>query len=254
MSFSIRTHLFALLCALLFSPYVQSSESLFLRDNLKRANRGDYLVISFNKTDTLMNISDKNKGVLTIEEIAIPESLRRKYSSGWRRWVEEGAPGHTSWTMYDIDISSGSMLRYYSFSKRGWFEIPEGDNFLFKLLNLRLIKLPESARKKIGSNPSGIDFRQLWQPPMIVDGRLVKGVLFDAWRTNWVKDGSELSGKTIEVYLPQDNQKYPAYFPYWLQVSGVIGKTKIRIIDSGTHLKSPKAPLSQNPVSIRTQG
>lgn len=240
MSFTVklRLSLFFYFCIIL-SP-LHSADTLFLRDNLKQAVPGDYLVISFNKTDTLLHIFAKNNNLLTIEEIAIPESVRRKFPYGWKDWVLKGAPGNTSWTMYDIDVATGEMLHYYSFTKNGWFEIAESDNFLYKLLNLKLIKIPEKTRKRIGIRPSGNDLRPLWQPPMIVDGQMIKGVPFDAWRTVWSKDGSELSGKTIEVYVPQDNQKYPAYFPYWLQVSGAIGKTKVRIIDSGTRFKSPK--------------
>ena len=51
--------------------------------------------------------------------------------------------------------------------------------------------------------------------------------------------GADLSNKTIEIYLPRNSQIYPTYFPYWLQVNGVAGKAKIRIIDSGSRLKSP---------------
>jgi hypothetical protein len=147
--------------------------------------------------------------------------------------------------MYEIDLKTGQMLRYYSFTKKGWFEIADADNFLSKLLNLKLVKTPEQARKKVGPKPvSGPDWRPIWQPQMIVDGKRIKGVSFDAWRTRWPRDGGDLSGKTIEVYLPQDSQRYPSYFPYWLQISGMVGKAKLRIIDSGSQLKSPAPSLS----------
>ena len=44
--------------------------------------------------------------------------------------------------------------------------------------------------------------RPLWQPRMVIDGKPIQGVLFDAWKTDWPRDGSDLSNKTIEVYLP----------------------------------------------------
>ena len=47
----------------------------------------------------------------------------------------------------------------------------------------------------------------------------------------------------IEVYVPHESNKYPAYFPYWLQISGMVGKAKVRIVDSGSQLASPaRAP------------
>jgi hypothetical protein len=216
------------------------SAELFLRENLQRAQPGDYIVISSSKTQTLMHIYAKQDQILTVEEIAIPENKRLSNVS-WKEWVRQGAPKNTSWVMFDIDLTNGQMIRYYSFTKKNWFNIPDADNFLSKLLNLKFIKIPDSARKRIGSKPLGL--RPFWQPRMVVEGQSIKDVLFDAWRTKWPRDGSDLSDKTIEVYLPRDSQRYPAYFPYWLQINGVIGKAKIRIIDSGSQLQSPKTPL-----------
>ena len=113
-----------------------------------------------------------------------------------------------------------------------------------KLLNLKFTLIPENARKRVGPRASsGRESRPLWQPRMIVDGQPINGVLFDAWRTRWPADGSELSGKMIEVYLPKDTERYPAYFPYWLQINGAIGKAKVRIINSGNKLQSSKPML-----------
>lgn len=230
-----------LTCCLVSYKNGLSADMLLLRDNLQQAKPGDYLVMSSNKTYTLMHMRSKQGNILTIEEIAVPE---KRYPSGmnWKEWVQQQAPGNTSWVMYDIDLQTGQMLRYYSFTKQGWFEIAEADNFLSKLLNLKWHRIPLDARKKVGPKPfSGPDFRPLWQPRMVVEGRLIKGVPFEAWQTKWPRDNSDLSGKTIEIYLPQDNQCYPSYFPYWLQINGVIGKAKIRLIDSGNGLKSPKS-------------
>lgn len=232
-----------------------ASETLFLKDNLQKANRGDFLVISSDKTETLMHIYDKQNGRVVIEEIAIPESTRAGTSLSWKEWVKQNAPGNTSWVLYEIDLTSGQMVQYYSFTKRGWFEIPEADNILSKLLNLQFSKIPEKARKKVGPQPtSGPDWRPLWQPRLVVDGHVIKGVAFDAWTAKWPRDGGDLAGKTIEVYLPQDNQRYPSYFPYWLQITGMVGKAKIRIIDSGSGLVSPKPSLTSLSAQFNMNG
>jgi hypothetical protein len=221
-----------------------NAEELFLRDNFQRAQPGDYIVVSSNKTQTLMHIYDKQNQILTIEEIAVPE-CKRSPKLSWKEWVNLGAPGNTSWVMFEIDLRSGQMIRYYSFTKKNWFEIPDADNFLSKLLSLKFTKIPDNARKRVGPKPlSGPEWRPFWQPRMVMDGHLIQGVVFDAWRTKWPRDGTDLSGKTIEVYLPRDSQRYPAYFPYWLQINGALGKAKIRIIDSGSQLQSPMPSFS----------
>ena len=221
-----------LLSILFFAPFV-SEAALLLRDNLKKAKSGDFIVTAQNKTCTLLLIKEKTQEKLTLEEITIPSSRKDRLS--WKEWVQNGAPHHTSWVMYEINLATGKMEKYYSYTKNAWFEIPEADNFLTTLLNLSLNKIPQNKRKKVGPPPtdSAHDWRRIWQPKMVVDGQTIQGVSFDAWRTRWPNDGSELAGKVIEVYVPEENDKYPSYFPYWLQIKGMIGKAKIRIIDSG---------------------
>lgn len=221
------------------------AEEMMLRDHLKRAQFGDYIVVSSNKTNTLMHIYGKKDNLLTVEEITVPERGVPP-NLHWKDWVRNEAPGHTSWVMYDLDLRNGKMARYYSFSHGNWYDIPDHDNFLYKLLNLKLNKISDRGRKRVGPKPtSGPDFRPVWQPKMVVEGQHVKGTTFDAWRAKWPRDGSELSSKTVEVYTAQENDKHPSYFPYWLQINGAVGKAKIRIIDSGRELQSPKPHLSE---------
>lgn len=234
-----KLFLFAAFMASFFAPPL-NAEELYLRDNFQHAKAGDFIVVSASKTHTLMHIAKKENNTLSIEEIAVPQNMRPLHMS-WKEWVRQGAPGHSSWVTFNIDLKSGKMVHYYSYTKKNWYEIPEADNFLTKLLNLKFIKIHDQARKRIGPKArSGRDMRPTWQPQMKVDGQIIKGITFDAWRARWPRDGSDLSGKTIEVFLPSESDNYPAYFPYWLQINGAIGKAKIRIIDSGSKLQSPR--------------
>ena len=246
--------LFVVSCTMCIMP-IQAAQELYLRDNLGRAQTGDFIVTSSNKNYTLLHIYDKTERSLVMEEITVPDSKINLQNSTWAAWVQNGAPCHTSWVMYEIDLPSGQMLEFFSFTKNGWMDLGKADNFLSALLNLRLYKVPEQQRKRIGPKSSGdFDFRKIWQPPMIVGGHQIHDVPFDAWHTVWPKDGSELSGKSIDVYLPQHPEMYLSYFPYWLQISGVIGKAKIRIIDSGKQLVSPKPMLPRRPPEFLDSG
>lgn len=226
---------------------LQAGEEMVLRDNLQRAHQGDYVVTAQGKTYTVLHIFEKKNDLLTIEEISAPSGRLRQHNTYWKNWIKQGAPGHTSWIMYTIDLKNGKMLEYYSLTKNAWYDTSKTDSFLTTLLNLPLEQVPYQDRRKVGLPPlPGLsDKRSLWQPQMIVEGKEIIGVPFDAWRTVWPKDGSDLSGKTIEVFTPQNSQKYPSYFPYWLQISGLIGKAKIRIIDSGSNMESPAPPLQK---------
>ncbi|MEI8365136.1 MAG: hypothetical protein WCF65_01840 [Parachlamydiaceae bacterium] len=227
-----------------FLPFAASAAmaELLLRENLKRAQPGDYLVTAQNKNYTTLLIRSKTEETLSIEEITIPMARISQEGFSWRQWVQQGAPGHTCWIMYTIHLSSGTMQKTFSFTRNEWVTIPEAQNFFSTLLNLRLKLVDENERKKVGVPRSSdtVDRRRLWQPALVVDGKVVPEVYFDAWRTRWPSDNSELSGKIIEVYIPKENDKFPSYFPYWLQISGIVGNAKVRIVDSGSDLASPR--------------
>ncbi len=215
---------------------------LQLRDNLQNAEPGDYIVTAQGKNYSLLHIYSKTDQTLTIEEISIPASKIPKSNFSWSTWIMNQAPGHTSWVLYTLDLNSGNFIHFYALTRGKWYEMTPPDNFLSMLLNVRFDFIPPDQRRRIGITlrTGPYDKRPYWEPHMVVNGQTVEGVRFDAWRTTWPKDGSELAGKTIEVYLPEEGLNYPAYFPYWLQISGVIGSAKIRIVDSGTGLTSPQ--------------
>lgn len=220
---------------------LNSSEELILKDNLQRVSPGNYLVTAQNKNYTVLLIRSKDNNYLNIEEISVPSQHISEKSFSWKQWIEKGAAGNTCWVMHSIYLPSGRIQKSFSFTKNQWVSIPESQNFLSTLLNLHFKLIPIAERKKVGPKPhsDSQDRRPIWQPPMIVDGQKIPGIMFDGWRTHWPKDGTELSDKLIEIYLPKESTKYLSYFPYWLQVSGWIGKAKVRIIDSGSSLEFP---------------
>lgn len=211
----------------------QHCPSLYLRDNLSYAKKGDYIVTARNKNYTILCIRERLDQGIVIEEVTIPENRFSRNIYSWKTWFEGGAPNHTAWVSYFIDLPSGKMRDYYSYTHQCWYQINEENNIFSQLLNLRFHETPHQERKRRGSS-------RLWQPKMVVNGNVLPNVSFTPYRARWPKDGSELAGKTIEIYLPENNEIYPSYFPYWMQISGGIGKAYIRIIDSGTELHSPK--------------
>lgn len=212
-----------------------------LKDNMAQAEPGDYIVAMQNKAYTLLLIQAKNGPVLTIEEVSVPIQ-KIPQNMNWREWFARGASGNTCWIRYRLNLQTGQMLDAFSFTQGGWFTISQADNLISKLMNLNFAPIPLNERKKAGS-PSSLglaDRRPIWQPRLIVDGRQIPGVPFDGWRARWPRDNSELSGKMVEVYLPSDAANFQSYFPYWLEVQGVVGNAKVRVVDSGKGLNSPQ--------------
>lgn len=227
---------FLCLLSIFFLPFALSADSFLLKQNLRKAKQGDYIVTAQGKTYTLLHVFSKTEDTLTIEEVSVPVARYKLPNGAWKEWMAEGAPHHTSWVMYSIDLSTGQIKKFYSFSQNGWHELSSVDNFLSTLLNLELYQVPDQDRKKVGRSS-----KEIWQPNLVFEGRKIPLVQFQAWTTNWPKDGTELAGKSIEIYIPVENDKYPSYFPYWLQISGMVGKAKVRIVDSGTGMVSLKS-------------
>jgi hypothetical protein len=207
--------------------------SLSLKENFKKAEKGDYIVTAQCGSYTLLAIHDKDGANATIDEITIPQEKLPALS--WQEWIKQGACGATSWIRFTLDLNTGQIIA--SSHGMGGQQI-----YLSTLLNLKLEKVPDVDRKRIGARPQPklADRRPFWTPPLIFEGKKEEGVSFDAWRTLWPHDGTELSGQLIVAYLPPPSSPYPSYFPYWLEVGGVLGKAKIRIVDTGKGLITEK--------------
>ncbi|MFV0340762.1 MAG: hypothetical protein ACK5MA_09105 [Parachlamydiaceae bacterium] len=235
----MKFYLIFLFC--LSSLWLSAEENL-IQNQLKKGRKGDYVVVAQGKCLTLFHIFDKSNNALLLEEVAIPSQKAEFAVQSWKEWMAQGAPYHSSWILYELDLQNREIKRYYSFTKRSYFTLAEGDNFLFTLLHLNLQEIPLAQRKKVGLEPRGNqpDRRKPWAPKIIFEGHEVPDVSFNAYSARWPEDGTPLSNKLIEIYLPEENSRYPSYFPYWLQVRGVIGPSKVRVVDSGEQLASPQ--------------
>ncbi len=243
---STRIHFlfFSFLLPFLFCFYDLQAvdETSLLKGNLAKAKEGEYLITQQCKNFSALVVQKIEGDLLDIHEISIPEQRLAQRALSWKKWLADGAPGNTSWLLYRVHIPSGTIQHTYSYTCGAWITSPQTQNFLTTLLNLKFTQIPTTERKRIGHSPphGRGDARPLWQPPMIVEGQKVAGVPFKAWRTHWPKDGSELSNRIIEVYIPEESEKYPTYFPYWLQISGMFGKAKVHIVDSGSGVRLEK--------------
>lgn len=241
----------------IFVPALFVAQEIHLKDVMASAEPGGYVVTEQNKTFTFLHIHEKTSDTLIIEEVTIPGA---KKPMSWRNWFESGAPGHTSWTMSQINLQTGRIEETFSFTHQGWLDLADSTSFLTTLLNLSFQSVPENQRRRIGLAPGygKPDRRPIWNPRLIVEGQPVAHAQFSAWKARWPGDGSDLSRKKIEIYLPQlvsgNSPSFPVYFPYWLEVEGKIGSAKVRIVDSGTNVSSPKGDLPLRPISLIKEG
>ena len=220
---------------LLLSIFSLGAETLYLINNLKQAQTGDWIVINSFNSNTLMCITAKLDNYLLVEEISIPSNLTPP-NINWQNWAQNQAPGNNSWLRYEIDLQTGRIGNLYSVSKGCNCSLSEVNSFLSTMLSLPLSKIADSDRKRVGRKVFSSRDGNTWQPKLKVNGCLIKGAKFDAFKGTWPADGSELAHKTIEIYLPAFQYECPNYFPYWIQVQAIIGKGYARIIDSGKQM------------------
>ena len=213
--------------------------SFSLKERIQQAEKGDYIVTFQNNIYSLLLLDDIEEEVITISEISIPKNQVNLDTFSWRKWMEENAENNVSFNIYKIDVETLKLLRCYSVSRKSFFSFSEQENFLTKLLSLPLHFLEESNRKKIGPLPMNevLDTRAIWNPPMIIDGKRQKHPKFVVYQTTWPKDGSDLSGKIIDLYFDKDGR---FAFPFWIQVSNGNIDIMLKIIDSGKNLISTK--------------
>lgn len=239
----------ALLLVAAFLPrQAHAQPALHLVDRLQRAEVGDYIVAACDNMYTVLIVKEKFDYQMSIEEITVPAARiqqQKFWWRGWKHWVETSAPGYTSWVVYTVHCSSGQIREFYCYNRNSWMFMAQADNFLSKLLTMRFVKVRPEDMKRTGPPPplgAPEDRRQGWKPKVVFEGKVITDAKLEVWRTRWPDDRSDLSGKTITAYVPAEQKEYPSYFPYWVEIQGMVGKAKIRVIDSGKCLESPRKP------------
>ncbi len=232
----------AMFCLALFflSDFIEGG--LFLRDRLSTAPVNSYVVTAHRNHYTLLHVRENSNISFVVEEVTVPASRVQERQFSWKSWFRQNAPGYTSWLIYRINMQTGQLLETFSVPAQCRITAPPGENYFTTLLNLEFHPLPPKARKTITYvTEKGTAGSQVpWQPRCIVEGKTIPDVKFETWGAVWPSDGSELANKAIEIYLPADQNTYPSYFPYWLQIKSSFQKAVIRVIDSGNDLSEER--------------
>ncbi len=216
--------IFLFLCA--------SLQAVTLKEKLLQTEAGDFVVTEQIQSYSVLIIRQKSENRLVLEEISTP-----KLQSSWKKWVQEEAPGATSWLVYEIDLKANKLIESYSFTQGGWLFVEEGDHFLTQLLALPLQKIPTAKRKRIGPAPKGgdEDRRSVWMPQA------------EAFETKWPEDNSRIASSCIHLYFTTSP------FPTWIELQEGHYDFKIRALETGKGLYSPKKAIPKRPPQFVSQ-
>ncbi len=206
-----------------------------LKERVEKARPGDYMVTEAGKTITVLTVRAVSPHSLILEEISAPTQNLKPRPESWPEWVKEGAPGHTSWSMVEIDPSSGQLLECFSFSRSAWLQLTQKESLIATLLDLPMKKVASENQLKIGPPPmSGEpDFRKNWAPPFVFEGKNLEAPKFEVYETVWPKDESELAGQDVMLYFDLE-KGLP--FPFWVQVQTSHATAAMKTIDAGKNL------------------
>lgn len=203
-----------------------------LKERFYKARPGDYVVTLQAKNYSLLRVHGLKGACLTLEEITIPEEDSKQRSWNWKEWADKGAPGHTAWVLYEIDLEKDKLLKCYSKVKMASLYPEEADYLFLKFLSLPLHRLNESERKKVGPPPQDgeADRRKLWNPTLTVDGKMILKPTFEVLQAKWPNDDSPLDSCFVEFYIDQSR---PFPFPYLIEIKSSHYAFKILMVDSG---------------------
>lgn len=214
---------FIVLFLLLFIPYFARCENL--KDFLKKADKGDYIIAKQNKLISALIIHDISKDMIVLEEISIPEN--KLDNKNYKNWLENAALQNTSWTFYEININDNELIECFSLTKNAWLNFYENEFLFTKLFTLELTKENNN-----------------WSPPKIFEGKK-ENIKLDHYITIWPNDSSIFSSKKIDIYFDSNNFS----FPYWINIQNE-KKPIIRVVDSGKNLKLYKFTIPKRPIEF----
>lgn len=214
-----------------------------LSERILKAKGGEYIVTHQGAHYSLLLIKEVSGDIVTFEEISIPKNLIQSKGHRWKKWLEEGAKGNTSWIGFSVDLAKHCLIEGYSFTKGSWLYLDPKDNFFVTLLDLNVLPTPQHERRRIGPEPKedGPDNRALWNPPKYQDNHLIRGSEFLPVKGTWPKDGSPLAGCSVELYFDGADPDFP--LPGWIEISATHKSTQIHVCESGKDLISPQKKL-----------
>ena len=230
--------------------FIFIAQNLFaftLQEKFDQAEPGSYIVTEQNELVSLLHLHSKKDHRFLFEEVSTPFHQSKKID--WVEWIKKGAPGHTSWILYEVDTEKRCVTECYSLTRKAWIPTDEMDAFLIPLISLELHFLSEEDRLQKGATarPGTISSRP-WGPPQVRHGKKVKDPQYDVYTAKWPHDSSDLSGKQIVLYFDKNEEQFP--FPYWLQARDGALKFKMRAVDSGTGLTSPCTDIPRRKISF----
>lgn len=98
-------------------PFLLFCSLFYLKDPLEDAQEGDYVLYELEKQAFLIHLVEKNPDSIVLGELHTPSRQIKKHLHNLQNWSQNGAPGKTSWTLWEISRKNWKTIDSYSLSK-----------------------------------------------------------------------------------------------------------------------------------------
>ncbi len=222
----------------IFSELKSLEPISYLGTQLQKAQEGDYIVTLQSGNYSLLYVQACENSQLLLQEINVPDLRINPKTINWQKWIQEDAPGHTSWLLFEIDLQEGRLLESYDTGRGEWMHLQGENHLLVKLLHLSMKPLQERERRRIGPPPPDgeTDHRAVWTPPQVFENTSGKSPTV-VWRADWPSDQSPLSGCRLDLYYDTKHSDFP--FPISIDIQSSHYKAHVRVVKAGKQLKAP---------------
>lgn len=201
----------------------------------KSAKKGDYIVLSINKTYTCLSIFEKKEKRVILEELTYMQS---KLDAKTAKKHFENLKQPSSHTFIEIDLEEKECLICYDAINKVFLDPKQVEPLLLKLFNLDFKLMKKDDRRKVGvlDLAATMDHRPLWNPSYSFDGLQVKGHSCEGFRATIPDDVKFIGGKYVEIY--QDPTLKDFCFPVWMQIADDAAAFKLLPLDMGRNFHS----------------
>lgn len=201
--------------------------SNFFEDRLPNAKNGDFVVYENNKNSSMLVINQIDDEKIILEEISFPSYLKNTIKDP-KKWLENKAPGNTSWRIYELSRKTLELKEAYSYTQASHLLLNDQNFFLSKFFALNLTKVSDTHRRKKGTPPKKKpDTRAYWDPPVYINGIKQKKST-TAFSAKWPEDGSKLANEKISMYFAEN-----IFFPLWIEIEASRVIHPFKVTNSG---------------------
>ncbi len=89
-----------------------------LKGQFIKGSPGDYIITSQGGYYSLFLVRDLTDKHLILEEISVNTSNIDLKKIQWKNWVENSAPGASTWTSFVIDLEKNTLTQCYSYTEK----------------------------------------------------------------------------------------------------------------------------------------